>query len=123
MRKICLALILLCLALIIHQRTLAQCGTVTLSSQAEIDNFAVNHPGCHILDTLIIDGTNASPAITNLNALLHVITEVHGDLMILNTSVTELSPLNDVSKIYGRLIVRNNPNLTLLGLFNLDSLG
>ncbi len=95
-------------------------GTITLSSQDDIDNFSDNYPGCTSVENLIIDGEDASPAIANLNELSHL-TGVD-NLSIRNTSVATLNPLNNLTSIMGELAIENNPLLTSLGLLNLTSL-
>lgn len=96
--------------------------TILLTSQADIDNFSANYPSCTTPKYLFIDGTGASPAITNLNGLSSL-NEIINKLQISNTSVTTLSPLNNLTLIGDTLQLEHNPLLTGFGLFNLDSVG
>ncbi len=97
--------------------------TILITSQAQVDNFAANYPSCSNPKYLIIDGTGASPAITNLDGLLtSSLNEVQKKLKIVNTSLTSISGLNNLHLI-DTLDLQHNPLLTTLGLFNLDSLG
>lgn len=96
--------------------------SIFLSSQSEIDNFTTNNPGCTILRKLIIDGTDASPAITSL-AGLSGITTVTELLSISNTSITDLSQLSALTSIAGPLVLRENAAQTTIGLNNLNLLG
>lgn len=70
---------------------------ITFSTQAQIDNFAINHPGCSIIEgNVAISGDD----IVNLNGLI-----------LLNA-------------IYGRLYIESNPLLeNLSGLNNLTMIG
>ncbi|MFA7446596.1 MAG: T9SS type A sorting domain-containing protein, partial [Flavobacteriaceae bacterium] len=79
--------------------TLPQCPTGYLSfySQAEVNAFATNYPNC---------------------------TEISGDLYISGSTITDLSPLSNLTSIGGYLWIYNNSNLTNLdGLSNLTSVG
>src|SRR5690606_32647453 len=79
--------------------TLPQCpaGNVTLTSQADIDAFAINYPNC---------------------------TEISGDLYISGSTITDLSPLNNLTSVGGNLYIDYNSSLTNLdGLSNLTSVG
>lgn len=96
--------------------------TIIITSQAQIDNFNTNYPACNTPKYLFIDGTGASPAITNLNGLSSL-TEIRNKLKISNTSITSLSALNNLTYIGDTLDVEHNALLTGLGLNNLDSLG
>ena len=71
----------------------AQCPTVsvTLTTQADVNNFMTNYPGCTLLtESLFIDGGG----ITNLNGL----SSIQGSesfITIKNTSLTNLNGLNN----------------------------
>ncbi len=96
--------------------------SIILTTQAQINNFSTTYPACTTPKYLLIDGTGASPAITNL-AGLSSITQVIKKFRISHTSVTDLSPLNNLVLIGDTLQVEHNPLLTQLGLNNIDSLG
>src|SRR5690606_22305418 len=77
--------------------TLSQCppGDVSLTSQTEVDAFATNYPNC---------------------------TEISGDLYISGSTITDLSPLSNLTSVGGSLGIDSNSNLTNLnGLSNLTS--
>src|SRR5690606_6408322 len=77
----------------------AQCppGVVSLTSQAQIDAFATNYPNC---------------------------TGVSGNLTIQGASITDLTPLSNLTSVGGYLYIYNNSNLNNLdGLSNLTSVG
>lgn len=73
-------------------------GNVTLSSQAEVDAFAVDFPNC---------------------------TEINGDLSFnFGDNITDLSPLNNIVAVSGNLFIGGNSQLgTLTGLSNLTYVG
>jgi len=79
-------------------------GNLTLSSQAEVDNFNYDE----------IDGdlTITGISITNLNGLSELFT-IRRSLRIINTSLTNLDPLVNLSRI-GRPGV-NNDSLVVRG--------
>jgi len=99
---------------------------ITFTTQAEIDNFPTNHPGCNEIEgEVIISG----PDITNLNGLSSI-TSVGGNLIIIkNDLLTNLSGLNALSYVGGYLEIgdvgdEGNPVLSsLTGLENLTSTG
>ncbi|NBC05988.1 MAG: HYR domain-containing protein, partial [Bacteroidetes bacterium] len=123
----------------------AQCpsGDVTLNSQADVDNFAVNYPNCsQITGFLTISGndiTDLSPlanlqsvteslditfndALTSLQGLNNL-SSVGGDLSIeSNDALASLQELNNLSSVGGSLSIRFSPALTSLqGLDNISS--
>lgn len=104
--------------------TPASCSvdTIFLTSQAQIDNFAVNYPSCTTPKYLFIDGSTASPAITNLSGLSSL-TQVINKLKIKNTSITTLSSINNITVIGDTLELVGNTQLTSTGLTNLTQLG
>src|SRR5690606_35231691 len=79
--------------------TLPQCpaGSIIFTTQADIDDFATNHPNC---------------------------TEISGGLYISGNDITDLSPLSNLTSIGGYIGIYNNSNLDNLdGLSNLTSVG
>src|SRR5690606_29817153 len=103
--------------------TLPQCpaGTVSLTSQAQIDDFATNYPNCtEISGDLYISGST----ITDLSPLSNL-TSVGGYLRIsTNSSLTDLDGLSNLTSVGGYLQIGSNSNLTNLdGLSNLTSVG
>lgn len=96
-------------------------GTITLSSQAEVDAFATTYPGCTNPRGLIISGAN----IVDLQPL-SVITQIgpfgQSDFEIKNNPL--LVDLNGLENLIdsGNLLIDNNPLLTnILALSNLGS--
>jgi hypothetical protein len=79
----------------------AQCppGDVTLSSQAQVDDFVATYPNC---------------------------TEIPGNMVIgefVSTDITNISGLSNLTSIGGSLQIQSNPGLTsLTGLDNLTSI-
>ena len=96
--------------------------TIILTTQDQIDNFATNFPACTTPNYLFIDGTGASPAITNLNGL-STLSEITHKLKISHTSLTSITALNNLVLIGDTLELEHNPLITEIGLYNLDSLG
>ncbi|MFZ4057265.1 MAG: CARDB domain-containing protein [Ferruginibacter sp.] len=96
--------------------------TILLTSQADIDNFATNYAGCTTPNYLIIDGSNAIPAITQLNGLTGI-TEVVHNIRISYTAIPNLNALNNLTSIGDSLILERNDVLTSIGLSNLTTLG
>ena len=101
----------------------AQCGAggITFSTQADVDNFTTNYPGCtQILGNVTITGNS----ITNLNGL-STITYVGGTLDIFNTrSLTDITGLSNLITVVGTTNISANQNLTALtGLSALTSAG
>ena len=96
--------------------------TISLTSQAQIDNFVSTHPACTTPKYLLIDGTGATPAITNLVGL-GGITQVINKLQISNTSILNLVDLGNLTSIGDTLQLDHNHNMTALELGNLHYIG
>ncbi len=96
--------------------------TIILTTQAQIDNFNTNFPACTDPKYLFIDGTGASPAITNLTGLSSI-TQIINKLKISNTSITSLAALSNLTQIGDTLQLEHNFLLTSIGLNNLTHLG
>ena len=109
-------------------RAQAQCpgSALTLSSQAEVDNFASDYPGCFLLPvSLTISGSD----ITNLNGL-SVLNEFDNSFanpsltIESNPVLTNLTGLSGLSFIPGGLTIFDNGTLANLnGLNNITSIG
>ena len=100
----------------------AQCptGNITLSSQAQINSFAADYPGCtELIGSLRIEGSS----ITSLSALGQI-TTIGGDLTIRQSdALYSLSGLNNLTTIGGYFYVRFNDNLqNFVGLNSLTSI-
>lgn len=97
---------------------------ITFSTQAEIDNFQTNYPGCaEIEGDVLIFGDN----ITNLQGL-SILTAVNGDFDIGtgnygNPNLTNLSGLENLTEIGGDLYISNNHSLGSLNSLNISSIG
>jgi len=98
-----------------------QCPTsaLTLTTQNQIDNFAVNYPGCTSLDVpLTIDG----PDITNLNGLIQL--QHVNDLNISNTSIVDFTGLDQLITNNWHFSINNNNSLiNFTGLGQLETVG
>lgn len=98
---------------------------ITFNTQAQIDNFQTNYPGCtEIEGNVTIEGSD----ITNLNGL-SILTSIGGNFMIGgyadgNPSLTGLTGLDNLTSIGGYLWIKKNTSLTsLTGLEGLISIG
>jgi hypothetical protein len=101
-----------------------QCPTtdITLMTQAQVDAFPTNYPGCTNFTKSLTIGNSSN--ITNLNGLAGL-TSITGNLTIkLNSSLTNLNGLNGLTSVGGTVEVYFNTSLTSLnGLNNLVSIG
>jgi len=93
-------------------------GPVTFTTQAQINQFAVDYPNCTAISgALSFSGSD----ITSL-APLNGITNVGDNLLIQNTSLSNLNGLNNVTTVGGDIDIFNNASLaTLNGLNSLAS--
>lgn len=120
----------------------------TFASQAQVDAFPANYPGCsHILGNVFIEEALFG-AITNLDSLVQIdsisgnlairynnalgslkglqqLEFIGGDLfLITNTSLSSLNGLRNLTSVGGSVsIFSNDALLDLGGLSNLDSIG
>lgn len=93
----------------------AQCptGDIQLSTQAEIDQFATNYPGCTELQgRLLIIGTDISD-LTPLQS----ITSVNG-LIVQYTQLVDLNGLQNIVTDNGQLSIYNNSHLADISALN-----
>jgi hypothetical protein len=94
---------------------------ITFSTQAEIDNFQTNYPGCtEIQGDVTISGSD----ITNLNGL-NVVNYISGNLIIGNAQLAQANPvlnnlegLESLTAIGGNLVVIHNSVLDSLSAYN-----
>lgn len=98
------------------------CDSIFLGSQADIDNFSANHPDCDSIRILIIDGLNASPAITNVGGLNSIVA-VTQHLIIRNTSIVSLSGFSNLSYVGGTFHLQDDILLQNTGINNLEHIG
>jgi hypothetical protein len=88
---------------------------ITFTTQAQIDNFQANYPGCtEIKGDVIINGS-----IFNLNGL-NVLKNIEGDLHFGPTGLIYMGGIESLKSIEGNLIIQYNDNL--ISLNGLDSL-
>lgn len=119
MKKILLLTMLLSICNFLKAQTCAI--SPTFSSQADIDNFAVNNPGCTSIDgDVMISGGD----IKNLSGL-SAITSISGFLIINNNLLlNDLSGLSGITHVGGEINIEGNSSLpNLSGMENLSSLG
>ncbi|MBP6810108.1 MAG: T9SS type A sorting domain-containing protein [Saprospiraceae bacterium] len=93
---------------------------IVLTTQAEIDNFSVNYPGCTVIEgSLQIDGD-----ITNLSGLSGL-TAIGKDLFVRGgPALTNLNGLGNITSVGGNLAIAGNVGLTTLSdLGNITSVG
>ncbi len=93
-------------------------GGITFVSQAEVDNFPLNNPGCKTIEgNVYVLGSS----VQNLNGLSQI-EHIGGDLLISdNPQLASLDGLPKLKTIGGACRVQNNPLLTHLdGLANLS---
>ena len=105
-----------------HFLSFGQCPTddLILTSQLEIDNFAVNYPNCSVLaHELKIDGENSD--ITNLNGLSSITNAQ--DVFIRGTQIEDFSGLNNLVTISHLSLWFNQNIQNLEGLASIQTLG
>jgi hypothetical protein len=99
---------------------------ITFKTQAQIDNFQTNYPGCtEIKGNVRIDNYIFTEKILNLNGL-SVLHSIGGNLIIDYThSLTNLNGLNNLSSIGGDLSISSGQSeiTNLTGLAKLNSIG
>ncbi len=94
---------------------------ITFSTQAEIDSFQINYPGCTKIEgDVVINGDN----ITNLLGL-NVLNTIESDLEIdLNPLLNNLSGLDSLSYVAGHVWILDNSSLfSIANLNNLQYVG
>lgn len=102
----------------------AQCppGNITLETQADVDNFTTNYPGCTMLNSgLTIGPASPSGSITDLSALVGIV-EVTGTMTIQNNdALAGVAQMTGLTTTSGGLTIQDN---LLFNAFppNLDSL-
>jgi hypothetical protein len=112
--------VLICLLLFVGKQTQAQCpsGYVLLSTQAEVDAFAIDYPNCTEMAAMLdINGNN----ITDLSSLNNL-TSVYFGIKIESTHITSLAGLENLEYVGSYFIIKNNSLLTSISqLSNLNS--
>jgi hypothetical protein len=97
---------------------------ITFTTQAQIDSFPANYPGCTEIKGDVLIGEWNGSDITNLNGL-SVLNSIEGSLEIaFNIYLTGLSGLDNLSSIGGNLKIGFNNSLSSLeGLEGLTTIG
>jgi hypothetical protein len=95
---------------------------IYFSTQAQIDSFQANFPGCTEIEGNLNIFDEYGDNITNLNGL-NVLNSVGGALEIqYNFALTNLTGLNNITSIGGDLTITYNPSLTnISALENIDA--
>ncbi len=97
---------------------------IVFETQADIDQFATNYPGCTSIDGDVCIGqcVNITPTdITNLDGLLQL-TAIHGNVDIIgNPFLANLNGLKNLTVIDGNFTMKDNPLLTDLSELNVLS--
>jgi hypothetical protein len=71
-------------------------GGITFTTQAAIDNFAADYPGCTTIDGFVVIEESVAGNITDLSGLLQL-QSIFGDLFIKNnTALVELNGLQNI---------------------------
>ncbi|MFN0015198.1 MAG: right-handed parallel beta-helix repeat-containing protein, partial [Saprospiraceae bacterium] len=101
-------------------------GGITFTTQAEVDAFPTNYPGCtQITGDVTINDGDYNAFITNLNGLSNI-TSIGGNLRAFLgcDGLTNLNGLNNLTTIGGRLEIFDcDALISLNGLNNLTSIG
>jgi Secretion system C-terminal sorting domain len=104
-------------------------GSTVFTTQSQIDNFAINYPGCtNIIGSLRINNQVSTTNINNLNGLSQIVS-IDGNFEINRVnSLQNLQGLNSLTTIGGYFTIYtgiNGPSslTTLAGLDNLSSVG
>lgn len=94
---------------------------ITFTTQAQIDSFPVNYPGCsNIEGDILISGYDISnllglSVLTSVGGTLRI-----GELYIGNPMLINLNGLDNIDTVFGNFYIRSNENLlNLNGLTNL----
>jgi hypothetical protein len=97
-------------------------GGITFSSQAEIDAFPANYPGCIIIEGSVTIGDNFSGDITNLDSLIQLV-QINGNLDISeNPNLTSIEGLQSLTQVGNGFHINDNESLLhLTGLHSLQS--
>lgn len=95
--------------------------SLVFTRQSQIDSFPISNPACTVIRKLVIDGSNAVPAITNINAF-NTITTITDSFQVINTNITSLSAMTSLTQL-GVLDIEHNDLFTAIGLNNLTALG
>lgn len=94
-------------------------GNVTLTTQAQVNQFAIDYPNCtQINGYLTIGGNN----ITNVNALSNLTSTVGSLDITANPLLTDISGLSNITSVGQELAIRNNAVLqSVASLSNINT--
>ena len=116
----------LALLLFLSFKANAQCptGNITLTTQAQVNQFKIDYPNCtHISGYLLVGVSSGASDITDLSPLENI-TSVGGAFYIYNNPLTNIDGLNALTSIGGELDIAHNSVLTNInGLSNLTAIG
>lgn len=120
--KVALQLFTIAMSLFVFKAN-AQCppGNVTFSTQAQVDQFAVDYPFCtQINGYMTVSGSN----ISNLNGLSNLASTVGSLDITQNPLLTDISGLSNITSVGQDLAIRNNAVLqSIVGLSNINTVG
>jgi hypothetical protein len=93
-------------------------GVVLLTTQAQVNNFKNQYPGCTTIDgSLVITGS-----VENLDSLINI-TKILGSVTATDYNLMSLSGLNNLAEIGGSLVISNDLSLDWNILNNLNKIG
>ena len=97
---------------------------ITFHTQAQINSFALNYPGCNTIIGNVLISDDGSDNITNLDSLA-VLNDVKGDLIISeNYDLIDISGLHNLRYVGGDFSIMFNYQISgLQGLIGIDSIG
>jgi hypothetical protein len=97
---------------------------ITFTTQAQIDSFRVNYPGCTVIEGDVIIDDSINDHIYNLNGL-SVLSSISGSLRIENNHyLNDLTGLSGIAFIEGDLCLGQNHSVTnLTGFEGLHTIG
>lgn len=98
---------------------------ILFESQSQIDSFPILYPDCRVIEgNLAIDGWDAGDdAIVSLDSLFRI-TEIQGDLTIMNTfELNSLRGLEGITSVGGRVYIAFTSLDSVAGLDNLQYVG
>ncbi len=97
-------------------------GDVELLSQAHVNQFIIDYPNCTEIAGALLIGYTSATDISDLTPLNNI-TKVVGGFIIAQVAMTNVNGLSNLTSV-GRLQISNNPNLTNLdGLNKLNHIG
>ncbi|MEL6810595.1 MAG: T9SS type A sorting domain-containing protein [Bacteroidota bacterium] len=116
------SIFLICLTVVSYLGR-AQCpnSPIFLSTQQDIDNFALDYPDCtQLINVLEIEG----PSITNLNGLTQLESStISSRITIVNTGIENFTGLDNLQAVGSRIEILGNENLiNFVGLEQLTSI-